>query len=84
MSVCLSTNKPQKLLIMTDLHIRGEGEKIIGLDPLEKLELALAHALALHADAEGLVLTGDLTHSGKADEYRRLNKALDSFRNAGV
>ena len=76
--------KPQKILVMTDLHIRGPGQKIIGLDPLEKLELALVHSLALHRDAAALIITGDLSHSGKVEEYQRLNNALQLARNAGV
>jgi len=58
-----------KILVMTDLHIRGEGQTIIGLDPSAKLDAAIAHALALHKNAAALVLTGDLVHGGKVEEY---------------
>jgi 3',5'-cyclic-AMP phosphodiesterase len=74
----------RKVLVMTDIHIRSEGQKIIQLDPLEKFEMALCHALALHKDADCLILTGDLAHSGKVIEYQRLNNALQLARNAGV
>jgi len=77
-----AVHKSRKLLILTDIHIRGENQKIIGLDPLEKFELALIHALHVHKDAAALIITGDLTHSGKVEEYRRLNDALQLARNA--
>ncbi|MCR8725428.1 metallophosphoesterase [Frigidibacter sp. ROC022] len=66
----------RKLLVMTDLHIRAEGQRIIGLDPGARLAEALAHALARHGDAEALVLCGDLTHAGEPAEYQRLRAVL--------
>ena len=65
-----------KLLVMTDLHLRAPGGRIIGLDPLERLRAALDHALARHGDAEALVLTGDLTHAGEDAAYRALADLL--------
>lgn len=65
-----------KVLVLTDLHIRSAGETIIGLDPLARLRAVLEHALLHHADAAAMVLMGDLTHSGKAEEYARLATAL--------
>lgn len=66
----------KKLLVLTDIHIRGEGQTIIGLDPLERFTAALAHAMRQHSDADHLILTGDLTHSGQVTEYERLKDAL--------
>jgi 3',5'-cyclic-AMP phosphodiesterase len=77
-----STHIGPKILVMTDIHIRSENQKI--MDPLEKFELALVHALKAHPDAFALILTGDLTHSGKVEEYTRLNNALQLARNARV
>lgn len=64
-----------KLLIMTDIHIVEPGERIIGLDPSARFAEALAHALRDHGDAAHLILTGDLTHHGRPEQYARL-KAL--------
>lgn len=66
----------RKLLVMTDLHFRPEGQRIIGLDPGQRFADALAHALERHGDAEALVLCGDLAHAGEAAEYERLRAAL--------
>lgn len=61
-----------KLLVLTDLHIVPEGETVMGLDPGARLTAVLNHALARHADATALIITGDLTHHGTGAEYRRL------------
>lgn len=65
-----------KILVMTDLHITPEGETIIGLDPAERLSAGLAHAAETHPDADRLVLMGDLTHHGTAENYARLKPLL--------
>lgn len=64
----------EKLLIFTDLHIK-EGT-IIGLDPVKRFADALAHALSHHADAQGIVLMGDLTHGVNVAEYELLKSVL--------
>lgn len=65
-----------KFLAFTDLHITSAGEKIIGLDPLERFTQGLTHALELHGDADALLLLGDLTHDGTSDQFARLKAAL--------
>lgn len=65
-----------KILILSDLHIRSAGKTIAGLDPLGRMQATLEGALANHGDAAALVLLGDLTHSGKTEEYRRLHEVL--------
>ena len=66
----------QKLLVITDLHIRAAGQTIIGLDPMARFLAVLQAALAHHGDAEALILMGDLTHTGKPAEYARLAEVL--------
>lgn len=68
-----------KLIVMTDLHIVGEGERIIDLDPLARFGEALDHALARHPDAEALILMGDLTHHGSPAQYARLAGTLSGL-----
>ena len=65
-----------KLLVFTDLHLLGEGETIIGLDPSARFAEGLAHALAQHPDAARLVLMGDLTHHGRTIQYAELERLL--------
>lgn len=66
----------KKLICMTDIHITDEGDKIIGLDPLERFIMARDAALERHADAEAMILMGDLTHHGRVSQYERLAPAL--------
>lgn len=68
-----------KLLIMTDLHLTVPPAKIIGLDPGARLAQGLAHAARHHADADRLILMGDLTHHGKPAQYARLRPLLEGL-----
>lgn len=65
-----------KLLIFTDLHILAPPETIIGLDPRERLRQGLAHAARMHPDADHLLLMGDLTHHGRAEQFAELKEIL--------
>lgn len=65
-----------KILVMTDLHLTEPPETIIGLDPGARLAEGLAHAARHHPDADRLILTGDLTHHGRAAQYARLAALL--------
>ena len=68
-----------KLLIMTDLHLTVPPATIIGLDPGARLAQGLAHAAQHHADADRLILMGDLTHHGKPAQYARLRPLLEGL-----
>ena len=65
-----------KVIFMTDIHITSPGNKIIGLDPIKRFSLCLAHAAKNHPDAVGLILVGDLTHDGTQEQYEILKSAL--------
>lgn len=65
-----------KVLIFTDIHVRESNRPIIGLDPLERFQTGLTHALAHHGDAARLIIMGDLTHEGTAAQYARLSPLL--------
>lgn len=69
----------QKVLILTDLHLRRRGKTIIGLDPVTRLKSALDRATGDHPDATALILMGDLTHSGLAEEYEILRDILSGY-----
>jgi 3',5'-cyclic AMP phosphodiesterase CpdA len=66
----------QKVIVFTDIHLVPEGQTIIGLDPVARFMLGLAHALDNHPDATRVVLCGDLTHNAAPPEYARLRAAL--------
>ena len=68
-----------KLLVFTDLHMLPEGHTIIGLDPEARLAQGLAHAARVHPDADRVIVTGDLTHFGDEESYRRLKRVLDGY-----
>ncbi|MEI4260369.1 phosphodiesterase [Roseovarius sp. D0-M9] len=66
----------RKILIFTDLHYVAPGARIGHLDPDARFREGLAHALAQFPEAERIVITGDLTHHGRPEEYARLREAL--------
>ena len=66
-----------KVLVLTDLHIVEEEAEIIGLDPFLRAQEVLNHAVSHHADADHLVICGDLTHHGRPQQYERLKALLD-------
>ena len=66
----------QKIIVMSDIHLTSGGRKIIGLDPVKKLESALKHICDTHPDSCHLVLTGDLAHYGTLAEYTILKDML--------
>ena len=61
------------LLQVSDPHIGADWE---GADPDECLRRAVESILALPDRADALVVTGDLTQNGTAEEYRRLRELL--------
>lgn len=65
-----------KLIIFTDLHMTPEGTTIIGLDPYQRLEAGIEHVNAFHADADAVIVTGDLAHHGDPVSYQRLKGLL--------
>lgn len=65
-----------KLLQLTDIHLTRPGDTIGGRDPNRNFAKALDHALSLHADAEAIVITGDLSDWGDPDDYKRLKDML--------
>lgn len=68
-----------KLIHMSDIHLTTPGATIGGRDPRRNFELALAHILRDHHDAELMVITGDLSDWGDRDDYQWLKTSLDAF-----
>lgn len=68
-----------KLLHFSDIHLTAPGKTIAGRDPNANFERALAHALANHADADLLAITGDLSDWGDDEDYARLKARLTTL-----
>lgn len=70
----------RKLLWITDLHLVEPGRPWPqNADPLRRLNVVLDEFRDRHADADRLILTGDLVQSGSTESYEVLREALKSF-----
>ena len=65
-----------KLLHFTDIHLTTPGQTIADRDPIANFDKALAHAMAHHADAEAIVITGDLSDWGDIADYEHLRDRI--------
>lgn len=65
-----------KFIHLTDLHLTAPGEKLWGLDPHERVAAAFDDIARHHADAERVIITGDLTETGDASAYAALKEML--------
>lgn len=65
-----------KLVHISDIHISPA--PILGIDPVVNFRACLDHVAEFHADADRIVITGDLTHHGLWESYTRLKAMLDA------
>ena len=65
-----------KFVHITDTHLVAPRERLYGLDPKARLDAAVADIKRHHADAELVVVTGDLTHWGEPEAYRSFVLAM--------
>jgi 3',5'-cyclic AMP phosphodiesterase CpdA len=65
-----------KIIHISDIHLTIPSEEIGGLDPHSRFARALADVAENHADADRIVITGDLTHWGEVAAYEALKSAL--------
>ncbi len=65
-----------KLIHVTDPHLPLPGTMLFDLDPYARLDACLAHINANHADADLVVISGDLTHDADAPAYAALAERL--------
>lgn len=66
-----------KLIHLTDTHFVPRGKTLYGGDPQATLAKAVADINAHHADADLVVITGDLTHWGEAEAFDSLAETLE-------
>jgi Icc protein len=65
-----------KFIHLTDTHLVEKGTRLYGLNPHERLSLAIADINQFHADAHAVFITGDLTNWGEPKEYQAIADAL--------
>lgn len=65
-----------KLVHISDIHINPE--PILGIDPIANFRACLDHVATFHADADRIVISGDLTHHGLRESYERLRTMLEA------
>ena len=70
----------KKIVIFSDVHLTSRGNKIIGLNPLQRLQIAIDDAQLNHADADHIVFTGDLSHDGNIESYFLLKDLLQNVK----
>ena len=68
-----------KLIHITDTHFVGPGLTLYGLDPRARLDAAIDDINSTQADADLVVITGDLTHWGEEAAYRNLVECLSAL-----
>ncbi len=68
-----------RVVHLTDPHLVAPGERLFGLDPLARLDAALAHIRRHEPAAELLLVTGDLTDRGEDAAYTALAARLKAM-----
>lgn len=66
-----------KIIQITDTHLVPPGQTLFGIDPATRLRKVLAHSKYAHADADAIVITGDLVDTGDRFAYKLLHDILD-------
>lgn len=65
-----------KIIQITDTHLTPPGGQLHGSNPETQLRRAIDDVIARHADADLLVITGDLCNDGEPDAYALLRDIL--------
>lgn len=67
---------PMKFIVLSDLHLGVPGVPVNGLDTCARAEEAINTILRDHADADFVLVAGDLTDLGEAGAYLHLQMLL--------
>lgn len=65
-----------KIIQLTDTHLMPSGVVVNGVDPEQQLRAAANDILEKHADADLMVITGDLCNYGDLEAYEMLRDIL--------
>jgi 3',5'-cyclic AMP phosphodiesterase CpdA len=68
-----------KIILLTDTHLTAPGGTVCGLDPLARLDACIADINRHHADADLVVLSGDLANDGEPEAYMALRESLTAL-----
>ena len=69
-----------KFIHLSDTHLLGApSEKLYGLKPAKRLKKAFKNIQAHHANADFIVITGDLTNDADVRAYAQLKKYIDGI-----
>lgn len=68
-----------KVIQISDPHLMTPGGLLYGSNPLSRLEACLADIGSNHADADLVVISGDLTNDGERAAYAALRERLAGF-----
>ncbi|WP_095089234.1 phosphodiesterase [Mesorhizobium sophorae] len=68
-----------KVIQISDPHLMTPGGLLYGSNPLSRLQACLADIGANHADADLVVISGDLTNDGERPAYAALRESLTKF-----
>jgi len=66
-----------KFIHLTDTHLVVNNQSLYGLNPSRRLRDAISSINGENADAEFVVITGDLTHWGDEAAYKALREELE-------
>ena len=65
-----------KIAHFSDTHIHYQ--KILGCNPVERFHLALEHLKKNHPDSDMLIISGDISHHGVLDSYKKFNEIIET------
>lgn len=68
-----------KFIVLSDLHLMRPGEKLWGLDPMERFDRCLMDIERHHGDAAFCVIAGDLCDVAAPEAYRALKARIERF-----
>jgi 3',5'-cyclic AMP phosphodiesterase CpdA len=69
---------------LSDPHILASDDRLFGIAPVEQLRRTLDHLLGLPLAPAFVLITGDLTHDGEEESYRRLRTLLAPLAERGI
>ena len=67
-----------KIIHFSDIHIHNQ--LVLGQDSIGRFQKALNHLSKNHLDSDLFVISGDLTHHGKIQSYKKLKEMIDSVK----
>lgn len=69
----------EKIIWMSDPHFTAQGD-VLGHDPRARLDAAIAHVNANHADSDFCVISGDMVNRGTRPDYLAVSEALSALQ----